>query len=144
MAWRKSTLVWLVLNGVAALLIVAGSVGFAHSPFTPLGILLAIVAVPVVCARIAVFIAQKLFYRLSWRLAFSYFLIGVFPAPLLALLLGIAAAMSLGQFEAYRVDQAVRRLGSRMLAGEVPGVRKARVVGTKVVSSQIEQLPEGS
>lgn len=142
MAWRRSTLVWLVLNGAAALLIVAGSV-WAIPALVPLGILLAIVAGSAVCLRAAVFVSQKLFYRLSWRLAFSYFLIGVFPAPLLALLLGVAAAMSLGQFQAYRVQQAVRQLGARILAGEVTGVRGARIAGGKIVSSQLAALPAG-
>ncbi len=143
MAWRRSTLVWLVLNGVAAVLIVAGSIWAPHTPLNTLGILLAIVAGSVTGIRAAVFVAQKLFYRLSWRLAFSYFLIGVFPAPLLALLLGVAAAMSLGQFQAYRVEQAVRQLGARILAGEVTGVRSARIAGGKVVSSQLAAFPAG-
>ena len=142
MAWRRSTLVWLVLNGAAAILIVAGSV-WAIPALLPLGILLAVVAGSAVCLRAAVFVSQKLFYRLSWRLAFSYFLIGVFPAPLLALLLGVAAVMSLGQFQAYRVQQAVRQLGARILAGEVTGVRGARVAGGKIVSSQLAALPAG-
>jgi serine phosphatase RsbU (regulator of sigma subunit) len=84
-----------------------------------------------------------MFYRLSWRLAFSYFLIGVFPAPLLALLLGVAAAMSLGQFQAYRVEQAVRQLGARILAGEVTGLRGARIAGGKIVSSELAAFPAG-
>lgn len=142
MAWRRSTLVWLVLNGLAALLIVAGSV-WALPAALPLGILLAIVAGSAVGIRAAVFVAQKLFYRLSWRLAFSYFLIGVFPAPLLALLLGVASAMSLGQFQAYRVQQAVRQLGARILAGEVTGVRGARIAKGKIVSSELAALPAG-
>ncbi len=128
---------------MAAALIVAGSLSNG-TPFLPIGILLAIVAGMVIALRSAVFIAQKLFYRLSWRLAFSYLLIGVFPIPLAALLLGVAAAMSLGQFEAYRVDQAVRQLGAQVRAAEVSGIRIARISGGRVVSSAIPSLPEGS
>src|SRR5262249_22201134 len=121
---RKSTRIWGILLAVAVVMIVAGSVSGGDSPWTPLGIVLAVVTGCVLIIRFAVFLSQKLFYRLSWRLAFSYLLIGVFPVPLLALLLGIAAAMTLGQFQAYRVDKAVRQLGSKMLAGEVLGLRK--------------------
>ena len=143
MAWRRSTFVWLALNGLAALLIVAGS-QWSGTPFTPLGILLAAVAGTAVGLRFAAFLSRKLFYRLSWRLAFSYLLIGVFPVPLLALLLGVAAAMSLGQFQAYRVHQAVRQLGARIHAGEVTGVLGARISGGRIVSSEISALPAGT
>src|SRR5258706_3595233 len=144
MALRKSTRVWLILLAAAVLFLVAGGLWDKGTALTPLGVVLLVIAGFVLALRGAVLLSQRLFYRLSWRLAFSYLLIGVFPVPLVALLLGIAAAMSLGQFEAYRVDQAVRQLGSRILAGEVPGVLKARIVGAKVVSSQIPQLPRGS
>jgi sigma-B regulation protein RsbU (phosphoserine phosphatase) len=144
MAIRKSTRIWGILFAVAMVMLVAGGRGGDNGPWIPLGVLLGVVSGSVLTVRVAVFLSQRLFYRLSWRLAFSYLLIGVFPVPLLALLLGIAAAMTLGQFQAYRVDQAVRQLGSKMLAGEVLGVRRARLAGGTVVSSEIPSLSVGN
>src|SRR5258706_5056232 len=143
MSWRKSTFVWLSLIGIAAVLFVGGSFVSSSNPLMPLGVLLAIVAGTVIGIRAAVFVAQKLFYRLSLRLAFSYLLIGVFPVPLLVLLIGVAAAMSLGQFEAYRVDQAVRQLGAQIRARGITGVQHARLSEGKIVSSEVAALPEG-
>ena len=124
------------------MMIVAGSL-WNGTPFLPLGIVLAAVGGLVIGLRVIIFVAQKLFYRLSLRLAFSYFLIGVFPVPLAALLAGVAATMSLGQFQAYRVRQAVLQLGSRMRAGEVTGAQTARILNGTVVFSQIPALPAG-
>ncbi|HET9793914.1 MAG TPA: SpoIIE family protein phosphatase, partial [Thermoanaerobaculia bacterium] len=116
----------------------------SDSPLTPLGILLLCVAGTVLLVRLARLLARKLFYRLSWRLAFSYFLIGILPIPMVALLLAIAADMTIGQFEAFRVDTALRELGTRIVAGQVTGVRRARIAGETVAASDISTLPAGS
>jgi len=143
MSLRKSTRIWLVLAAAAVAMIAGGSRLGEESPLIPFGILLLCVAGVVIFVRIARLLARKLFYRLSWRLAFSYFLIGVLPIPMVALLIGIAADMTIGQFEAFRVDEALRELGSKMLAGQIPGVRKATVAGDAVTASQIDTLPAG-
>jgi len=144
MALRKSTRVWLALAaGGTALVVTGGNVG-SDNPLTPLGIILLCVTGIVFVVRLARLLARKLFYRLSWRLAFSYFLIGILPIPMVALLLAIATDMSIGQFEAFRVDAALRQLGTRVLAGQVPGVRRARIVGNTVAASEIATLPAGS
>ncbi len=144
MALRKSTRVWLALAaGGIALVVAGGSVG-SDNPMTPVGILLLCVTGAVFAVRLARLLARKLFYRLSWRLAFSYFLIGIVPIPMVALLIAIAADMTIGQFEAFRVDAALRQLGTRVLAGQVPGVRRARIVGNTVTASEIPTLPAGS
>jgi HAMP domain-containing protein len=144
MALRKSTRVWLALAAGGVALVVAGERIAGDNPITPLGIVLLCVAGVVLMVRIARVLARKLFYRLSWRLAFSYFLIGILPIPMVALLLGIAADMTIGQFEAFRVETALRELGTRILAGQVTGVLRARVAGKAVVDSDISTLPAGS
>ena len=144
MAVRKSTRVWLALLAAGIAMIIAGGRMGEDSPFTPLGILIACVAGTLLFVRVARWFARKLFYRLSWRLAFSYFLIGVLPIPMVALLIAIAADMTVGQFEAFRVDEALRELGAQMLAGRIPGVRTARIASERVVDSTIPTLPPGS
>ena len=142
MRLRKSTGIWLALGALAVVMIVAGSRA-EDSPLTPLGILLFCVVAIVFGLRLARLVARRLFYRLSWRLAFSYFLIGILPIPMVALLVGIAADMTIGQFEAFRVDRALRELGSQMLARQIPGVRRAAAAGGKIRSSSIDALPAG-
>jgi len=144
MAIRKSTRIWLGLAAGGVALGVAGQNVGGDNPLTPLGVLLLCVAGAVLLVRLARLLARKLFYRLSWRLAFSYFLIGILPIPMVALLIGIAADMTIGQFEAFRVDAALRELGTRLLAGQVPGVLRARIDGGAVAASEIPILRAGS
>src|SRR5439155_3551195 len=92
---------------------------------------------------IARWFARKLFYRLSWRLAFSYFLIGVLPIPMVVLLIAIAADMTIGQFEAFRVEDALRELGAQIQAGRVPGALGARISGGTIAASSLPLLPAG-
>ena len=144
MASRKSTRVWIALLAVGVAMIVAGTRVKEDSPLMPLGILIACVAGTVFLVRIARWFARKLFYRLSWRLAFSYFLIGVLPIPMVALLIAIAADMTVGQFETFRVNEALRELGAQIVAGRLPGVRKATVAADAVTASSIPLLEPGS
>jgi len=143
-AVRKSTRVWTLLLAAGVAMIVAGAQAQAESPLVPLGILIACVSAAVFLVRIARWFARKLFYRLSWRLAFSYFLIGVLPIPMVAVLIAIAADMTVGQFETFRVNEALRELGAQILAGRLPGVRTAKVSAGTVSSSSIPLLEPGS
>ena len=146
MAVRKSTKIWLILAGAGLLLCaLPNALGLEKTAdvATPFGVLFMLVAGSVVTIRVVRFLAKKFFYRLSRRLAFSYFLIGVFPIPLLLLLACISVAMTLGQFEAYRVDEAIRLLGLQLLAGKVPGSRRATVSEGTIGESAIPPLPPG-
>jgi len=143
MASRKSTRVWIALLAVGTAMVIAGTRVKGDSPLMPLGILIACVAGTVFLVRIARWFARKLFYRLSWRLVFSYFLIGVLPIPMVALLIAIAADMTVGQFETFRVNEALRELGAQILAGRLPGVRKATVAANVVTASSIPLLEPG-
>jgi serine phosphatase RsbU (regulator of sigma subunit) len=84
------------------------------------------------------FLVFRLFQRFLWRvgrrLAFSYFLIGVVPIPLLALLLGVLSLVVAGFFtgQAYRAAvsclhtelraAALARVGPRAEASPIPGI----------------------
>jgi HAMP domain-containing protein len=144
MPLRRSTKIWLalLLGGVASILL--GALAWNDGPFLPLGILALTTACIAFLVRAVRWLARKLFYRLSWRLAFSYFLIGVLPVPLLTLLLGTAAYLAVGQFEAFRVRQAIERLGEKMVLGEIPGVRTARARLGRVERSTIPELAVGA
>jgi sigma-B regulation protein RsbU (phosphoserine phosphatase) len=146
MAIRKSTKIWLILAVVGILLCALPlSLGMdkVADLATPFGVLFILVAGTVVAIRFVRFLARKFFYRLSRRLAFSYFLIGVFPIPLLALLVAISISVTLGQFEAYRVDEGLRLLGLQLLAGKVPGARRAKIQEGLIVESEVSPLPSG-
>jgi HAMP domain-containing protein len=135
--------VWALLFAGGVLLCALPS-ALGLDALSAIGVLLLFVSGAVLGWRIVRVVAQKLFYRLSWRLAFSYLLIGVLPIPMLALLLGLTAFMSVGQFEVYRVAQAIDRLSFEMAQGERPGTLRARVVGGRVRTSSIETLPAGT
>jgi HAMP domain-containing protein len=144
MPLRRSTKFWLalLLGGVASILL--GALAWNDGPFLPLGTLACTVACIAFFIRAVRWLARKLFYRLSWRLAFSYFLIGVLPVPLLTLLLGTAAYLAVGQFEAFRVRQAIERIGEKMVLGEIPGVLAAKARSGRIERSTIPELPAGA
>jgi HAMP domain-containing protein len=144
MAIRKSTRVWLILLGAGVALIFLAAVSDATDFLRPIGSVLVLVSCAILSSRLLAFLLHKLFYRLSWRLAFSYFLIGVFPVPLLMLLLGTVLYGSLGQFEVFRVDQALSRIGSEMIGREIPGVQTARAENGIVAVSRIPALSPAS
>lgn len=144
MTVRKSTRVWTAILAAGVAMFVAGARAREDSPLTGFGILFVCVAATVFLVRIARWVSRKLFYRLSWRLAFSYFLIGVLPIPMVAVLIAIAADMTVGQFEAFRVNEALRELGAQILAGRLPGERTARVERGTVTASSIPLLEPGS
>jgi serine phosphatase RsbU (regulator of sigma subunit) len=144
MALRRSTYRWLAVLAAAVALLVVGSLSGERGPWTPLGVLLLVVAVSVLAVRAILALGRRFFYRLSLRLAFSYFLIGLLPIPMLAFLIWIAATMSVGQFEVFRVDQAIRRIGVEMSSGEMPGVLRARAENGRVADSEIPVFPAKS
>jgi len=144
MALRKSTRVWLLLAAASIGMIVAGANAREDSPLLPLGIILCVVAGLVLMVRIARLTSRRLFYRLSRRLVFSYFLIGVLPIPMVALLFSIAADMTVGQFAAFRVDGALRELGASIRARELPGIRTARISEGTIRASTIPFLAAGA
>jgi serine phosphatase RsbU (regulator of sigma subunit) len=80
--------------------------------------------------------------RLTLRLAFSYFLIGIVPIPLLTLLL-LATGYLLGfQVIAGRVKREVVAIAEEARAG-APGVLEAEVRDGKIARSPLSWLPQG-
>ena len=59
-------------------------------------------------------------------------------------MIAIAADMTVGQFETFRVNEALRELGAQISAGRLPGVRTATVAAEKVTASSIPLLEPGS
>jgi serine phosphatase RsbU (regulator of sigma subunit) len=142
-AWRRSTKLWLVVlavgAGVAAIdLTTNHGLGALSVPFW----LAAICAAAFLAWRALAALFSVVIHRLTLRLAFSYFLIGIVPIPLLSILL-----LCVGYVGAIQI------LGSQVLR-EAEGLvesadRKAaqasvRVVGDTVVESTVPWLPKGT
>jgi serine phosphatase RsbU (regulator of sigma subunit) len=94
--------------------------------------------------RIGVAAFRLIVRRLALRLAFSYFLIGLVPIPLLAALLSLTAYVVANQFAANRlrrevtaVGEAAARSGARLPAISVDS-------NGKVSSSDVQRLPPGA
>lgn len=145
---RSSTKKWLfALAAATAAILAAGQAGlprFLSALLQTLGVLAFCVSALILGVRMMAAVAARLFYRLSWRLAFSYFLIGVLPVPMVAMLLWLVTYMSVGQFEVYRVQQAIEMVGLEMSAAELPGTVHARISGGRIESSTIPGLTAGA
>ena len=144
-ALRKSTKVWLAVlvagaAGIAFDRAGAGSrLGAAVIPFW----LAAITAAWVLGFRALVAAFRAIIRRLTLRLAFSYFLIGVVPIPLLAcllLLVGYVAANQVIGTQILREAEALAEVASRGARGTVT----ARIADGKVSESGAAWLPVGS
>lgn len=146
MALRRSSVIWVLVGATGILLLAASSLKSTTSitgclPFP--GVILISVAGIVLGARLVRVLTRRFFYRLSRRLAFSYFLIGIVPIPLLALLLAIVAYLTFGQFEAFRVRTALGNIGNQMASGQIPGALRASARKGKIISSNIPGLLPG-
>ena len=143
----KSTAIWLVVFGVAVATVVAiravtggdlGCVGgIAFLAAVVSGI--ALVAIGLAAA------VHAIVRRLTLRLAFSYFLIGIVPIPLLAALLFAGAYLVAHQIVATTVRREVAAVGVEAAAdpaGNLPGFR-ADADG-RVASSDVSWLARGT
>ncbi len=125
MTLKKSTKIWIGLFAASAL-----ATGIIHSVqvnFGCFGVLTAVLAFVSCMVLLALGIAaafRAIVRRLTLRLAFSYFLIGIVPIPLLAMLLFSAAYLLAHQFVATRVRREVTAVAQETAArGNVPSVR---------------------
>ncbi len=144
MALRKSTKVWLGLFA-AAVLLIALDPSKRFGPFAflePLAFLLAIVSSAVLIVRGTVAAFRLITRRLALRLAFSYFLIGILPIPLVALLLLATGYVFAFQIIAARVERELTAIGEEAAAGS-PGVRVVEITSGTVKKSSLPWLPEG-
>jgi serine phosphatase RsbU (regulator of sigma subunit) len=142
---RKSTKVWLAIlaAGVLGVLVDhvgAGNVlGGAVIPFW----LAALAACAILGVRGAAALFRAIIHRLTLRLAFSYFLIGIVPIPLLALLLALVGYIATSQVIATRALREAEALAETAGPGS-RGVVTARVAGGKVVETNAPWLPIGA
>ncbi len=122
---KKRTKVWLIVFAgsaavTAILRAVAGELGCLGSLTLALAICSGLVLL--VFGIAAAF--STIVRRLTLRLAFSYFLIGVVPIPLLAMLLCAVAYLLASQFMATRVHREVTAVAEALAAqGKAPVVR---------------------
>ena len=144
MAWRRSTKLWLVVfavgAGVAAADRLSGDhLGALSIPFW----LAALCAAAVIAWRALAALFSVVIHRLTLRLAFSYFLIGIVPIPLLAVLLLCVGYLGANQIIGSQVlREAEAQAESADATGGVPA--SIRVVDGKVVESSVSWLPKGS
>jgi serine phosphatase RsbU (regulator of sigma subunit) len=138
-ALRKSTRTWLAIFAGA---IVVSVIDGGEDRLGVIGVLAGLavfVACLVLVSRMIVAAFRLITRRLTLRLAFSYFLIGIVPIPLLAMLLFVCGYVIAHQFVAtrtWREATALAETGRESL----PGVR---VREGKVVSSDVGWLKPG-
>ncbi len=142
---RKSTKVWLAVFGVGVAGIVVDHVGAGNRlggaaiPFW----LAAVLAGAILAAKALVFVFRAIVRRLTLRLAFSYFLIGIVPIPLLACFLLVFAYIVANQVMGRQVFREAQVEAEQAAAAD-RGAVVARVVSGKVTESGAPWLPQGS
>lgn len=141
---RRSTRIWLAIFLVASgAAVVANRV--VEEPGC-LGLILtgtAMAAGLLLLARGVAAAFRLIIRRLTLRLAFSYFLIGIVPIPLLATLLFLASYMVAHQYVANRLRREITVVGERAVQArrDLPGVRVD--ANRKILSSDVPWLPPG-
>ena len=125
MALKKSTRVWL---GVFAVSAVGATILHRVSPDAGCAPTLLTITAAVAClvllGRGAVGLFRVIVRRTALRLAFSYFLIGVVPIPLVAILLSLASYIVAHQYMANRLRREITAVGETAAARrtELPAV----------------------
>ncbi|MEO8348535.1 MAG: hypothetical protein ABI610_06445, partial [Acidobacteriota bacterium] len=143
MALRKSTRIWLaILAGAIVLLTIDGS-SDRLGGLGGLARLAALAACSVLFFRAVAALFRLIVRRLTLRLAFSYFLIGIVPIPLLALLLAITGYLLAFQFVGGRLKRELVAVAEET-SEKTPGVRDVLFREGKVVRSPFTALAEGA
>ena len=143
MTLRKSTKIWLAILA-GSILVVA--VDGASDRLGPLAVLaaFALAAACIVLIFRAILTAFRLIVRrLTLRLAFSYFLIGIVPIPLLALLLAVIGYLLAFQFVGGRLKREIVAVADETTA-KSPGVVAVEIRDGKVTLSPFAVLPAGT
>jgi serine phosphatase RsbU (regulator of sigma subunit) len=140
---RKSTKIWLAILAGAILLLVIDGPEDRLGPLGPIAFLACLVSAIVLIVRFLVALFRLIVHRLTLRLAFSYFLIGVVPIPLLFAMLFIAGYILSEQIIATRLRREVATLAAEArLTADLPEVQVGR--DGRVVSSEVSWLPPGA
>ncbi len=145
MALRKSTRIWLVVLVVA----VAASVVIDRAaPESGCWALLAKAvtaqAAFILLWRLGVALFRVIIRRLALRLAFSYFLIGVVPIPLLAALLSLTGYIVAHQYVANRLRREITAVGDAAARSDTRLSRISVASDGRVTASDLPWLPSGS
>ena len=112
MKLRRSTRVWLILWVAATLAwIVIGRVAPDAGCLRIIALSVAWATGLVLLWRLSLAAFRLIVHRLTLRLAFSYFLIGIVPIPLLAVLLGAVGYLFAHQYMANRLRREITAIG---------------------------------
>jgi serine phosphatase RsbU (regulator of sigma subunit) len=141
---RKSTKRWLAAFAIGMVLyIIDGGEADRLGPLGGLAWLVAITSGCVLGFRAIKLAFRTIVRRLSLRLAFSYFLIGIVPIPLLACLLLAVGYMTAFQFVGGRLRREVQAVAEETRSGK-PGAEPVEIQDGKVTSSALDWLPAGT
>jgi serine phosphatase RsbU (regulator of sigma subunit) len=144
-ALRKSTKIWLAVFGVGVAVIAIDHVGAGNRlggaaiPFW----LAAIAAGAVLVTKALAFTFRAIVRRLTLRLAFSYFLIGIVPIPLLACFLLVAAYVVANQVMGRQVFREAEAEAETATAAD-RGAIVVRIAKGVVTESGAPWLPKGA
>ncbi|HJW13141.1 MAG TPA: hypothetical protein VJ776_00515, partial [Thermoanaerobaculia bacterium] len=143
MALKKSTKIWIGLFAVSVA--VTATLRSVRGDLGCVGVLAAVLAFVSGVVLLAFGIAaafRAIVHRLTLRLAFSYFLIGIVPIPLLAMLLFCLAYLTANQFIATRVRREISAIAElEVVRGTT--LPRVRVAEGLVVSSDVAWLKPG-
>jgi serine phosphatase RsbU (regulator of sigma subunit) len=140
---RKSTWVYLALFVVAIVLIVIDGSSSRLGGWGDVAVLLAFTAGPLLLWRAARAALSSIVHRLALRLAFSYFLIGVLPIPLLAALFACFGYLTAHQLIATRMRNEVNTLAELAPAEGASVPRVALGPDGRVATSDVPWLSPG-
>jgi serine phosphatase RsbU (regulator of sigma subunit) len=142
---RKSTRIWLVVLAAA---VVASIVLHRAAPesgcWSIVVVLIAAQAACILLWRSGRALFRLIGRRLTLRLAFSYFLIGIVPIPLLAALLFVVTYILANQYVANRLRREVTAVGEAAARSAASMPEVAVGADGKVASSSVAWLPVGS
>ena len=145
MALRKSTRVWIVvLVAALAAAIVIDRAAPESGCWSLIAWGLAAQAAFILLWRAGAAAFRLIVRRLTLRLAFSYFLIGIVPIPLLAALLFLGCYVVANQFIANRLRREITAVGESGLRSDARLPAVAVGPEGKVISSDLEWLPVGA
>lgn len=143
MALRKSTKKWLAAFAIALALVAidgaADRLGFVGG----LADIVCIIAGFVLAWRAIRAAFRAIVRRLTLRLAFSYFLIGIVPIPLLALLLATIGYLLSFQFVGGRVKREIQAIAEETTES-TPGAAQVDVRDGRIAKSPIAWLQAGT
>ena len=143
MSIRRSTKIWLAILAASIVLIAIDGAPDRLGALGDLAGIALVVACVVLVLRAVVAAFRVVVRRLTLRLAFSYFLIGIVPIPLLALLLAITGYLLAFQFVGARLKRELVAVAQES-SGKAPGVRAVEIREGKVVESPFAALPAGA